>query len=235
MNGFEGYVGVRVGEGQLVDDLIFSLLFILFFVFSFVFHTHYHVFRKMVRDVFHVRERLSLFEEIDGNETLFRNFMIFQSLLLCSIGLYMVGRFYQYIPDYRDLRMNLFSIGVIFVILFTFYGFKRFLYRVAGMIFATFNLYEMWKAGYTATIGLWGVLLYIPILCLAFVKGYLPVYVFLFAFLYILWRFIIIHKTIYIFNVKGIGFLYIILYLCAQEILPLIFLYEGVICLYNLY
>ena len=107
MDGFEGYVGIRMGEGQLINDLIFSLLFVLLFVFSLVFHANYHLFLKMVRDVFYVKERLSLFEEIDGNETIFRSFMIFQSLLLCSIALFFIGRLYNYIPDYKDIVVQI--------------------------------------------------------------------------------------------------------------------------------
>ena len=37
MNIFEGYVGIRLWDEQLVDDVIFSLLLFLFVVFSFVF------------------------------------------------------------------------------------------------------------------------------------------------------------------------------------------------------
>ena len=30
MGTFEGYVGIRLWDGQLVDDVVFSLLFVLF-------------------------------------------------------------------------------------------------------------------------------------------------------------------------------------------------------------
>jgi hypothetical protein len=235
MDGFEGYVGIRVGEGQLIDDLIFSLVFVLLFVFSLVFHANCHLFLKMIRDVFYVKEHLSLFEEIDGNKTIFRSFMIFQSLLLCSICLFFTARLYNFIPDYPDVGTNMLFIGAVFVVLLLIYTIKQFLYNLIGTIFTTSNLYKIWRTGYTASVGFWGMLLYIPVLFLAFVKVYLNIYVLLFAFLYILWRFIIIHKTIYIFGIRGVGFLYIILYLCAQEILPFIFLYEGTIYLYNFY
>ena len=47
MNIFEGYVGIRLWDGQLVDDVIFSLLLFLFIVFSFVFRTNFQLFVKM--------------------------------------------------------------------------------------------------------------------------------------------------------------------------------------------
>ena len=50
MNIFEGYVGIRLWDGQLVDDVIFSLLLFLFIVFSFVFRTNFQLFVKMLKD-----------------------------------------------------------------------------------------------------------------------------------------------------------------------------------------
>ena len=36
MGTFEGYVGIRLWDGQLVDDVVFSLLFVLFMCFALV-------------------------------------------------------------------------------------------------------------------------------------------------------------------------------------------------------
>jgi hypothetical protein len=235
MEGFEGYVGIRVGDGQLINDMIFSVLFVLFIIFALVFHVNYRLFLKMIRDVFYVKERLSLFENIDGNETVFRSFMIFQSLALCSLFFFIVSHTYGYISDYQHIDINLLIIGTIFSILFLFYLFKRILYKLTGAIFVNPEAYKVWQMGYTASVGFWGVLLYFPVLCLAFIEIQAQVPLFMFILFYLFWRLVIIHKTIYIFNIKGMGFLYIILYLCAQEILPLIFLYKGILYLYNFY
>ena len=50
MGTFEGYVGIRLWDGQLVDDVVFSLLFVLFMCFALVFRTNYRLFLKMMRD-----------------------------------------------------------------------------------------------------------------------------------------------------------------------------------------
>ena len=57
MGTFEGYVGIRLWDGQLVDDVVFSLLFVLFMCFALVFRTNYRLFLKMMRDVVYVKER----------------------------------------------------------------------------------------------------------------------------------------------------------------------------------
>jgi hypothetical protein len=235
MDGFEGYVGIQIGDRQLVYDVVFSLLFGLLIVFAMVFHANSHLFMKMTRDIFHIKDRLSLFEDIGGNEAAFRRFMTFQSLFLFSIAAFLIGQSYGYIPDYQTVEMNLLTIGVIFVFLFAFYLFKQLLYNISGFIFAGTDLYKTWRTGYTASTGFLGVLLYIPVLCISFTEINTETPLLALLFLCLLWRIVIIYKTIYIFNVRGVGFIYIILYLCAQEILPVILLYEGIVYLYNLY
>ena len=235
MHGFEGYVGVRLWEGQLINDLIFSLLLALLIAFAIVFRSNYHLFEKMVRDVIHVKDRLSLFEEASGNETVFRNFMIFQSLFLCSLTLFLLSRKMDYIADYPDLASNMKIIGFIFIALTTFYLFKQAMYIAIGAIFTTPDQYRNWKVGYTAATGLWGVFLYLPVLWLSFIGIHAKVAIIMFVFLFIVWRLVIVYKSIRIFNIKSIGILYIFLYLCGQEILPLLFLYEGIKYLYNFY
>ena len=51
MGTFEGYVGIRLWDGQLVDDVVFSLLFVLFMCFALVFRTNYRLFLKMMQNV----------------------------------------------------------------------------------------------------------------------------------------------------------------------------------------
>ena len=67
MGTFEGYVGIRLWDGQLVDDVVFSLLFVLFMCFALVFRTNYRLFLKMMRDVVYVKERQTFwyFRHID--------------------------------------------------------------------------------------------------------------------------------------------------------------------------
>jgi hypothetical protein len=235
MDGFEGYVGVWMEGQQLFNDIVFSLLFALFIVFAFVFRVNYHLFMKMLRDAFYVRDRLSLFDDMDGNETIFRTFMIFQALFLSSLSLFIAGHFYGYVREYDTAKMYLMAFGVIFLVLFIFYWFKQLLYNLAGFIFAGPELYTTWRTGYIAATGLGGILLYFPVLCLAFTDVHIRISCVTLIVVYLLWRLLIAYKTILTFNTRGIGFLYIIIYLCAQEILPLVFLYEGIIYLYNFY
>ena len=215
MNIFEGYVGIRLWDGQLVDDVIFSLLLFLFIAFSFVFRTNFQLFVKMLKDAFLVKERQNLFDDVIGKSIFFfRNFMTFQVLFLSSIALIAVGRIYGFV-NYAEWQAVLSAIGTVFC------------------VFSDTDKYKLWKTSYNAIMGIWGVSLYVPVLWLVFVGTYVTIPIVMFCILYILCRFVIIYKTIRIFHKKSTGLLYISLYLCGQEILPLVFLYEGMVYLYN--
>lgn len=46
---FEGYVGIRLWDGQLVDDVIFSLLLSLLIAFAIIFRSNFQHFVKMLK------------------------------------------------------------------------------------------------------------------------------------------------------------------------------------------
>ncbi|MDR0750406.1 MAG: DUF4271 domain-containing protein [Tannerellaceae bacterium] len=232
MNSFDGYVGIRIWDGQLVNDAIFALLLALLIMFAFVYRSNYRLFAKMVRDVFYLKERLSLFETVIGNEFVFRNFMIFQSLFLTALSIFAVGHVYR-LFEFPDIRTNLGLISIIFLSVLLYYYFKQFLYGLIGFVFTDPEKYKFWKTNYYAITGFWGVWLYIPVFWLVFIGNYIEIALILFAVWYVLYRFWLIYKSVRIFHIRSMGFIYIFLYLCAQEILPLLFIYECLVYLYN--
>ena len=143
-----------------------------------------------------------------------------------------IARAYGYFNHLLENTV-LISIGLIMMVLILFYWCKRCFYYLLGVVFTDAPKYKFWKTNYNAIIGAWGICLYIPALWLVFVGSSIQIPVLLFVFFYILCRFVIIYKTIRIFHRKNSSFLYISLYLCGQGILPLVFLYEGIIHLYN--
>lgn len=229
---FEGYVGIRLWDGQQMDDIIFAMLLVLFISFAVVFRSNFRLFLKMLKDAVFIKERHSLFESSAGTEWLFRNFMIFQALFLCSIAAFAYDRIRGNLQNMGEKEMFM-TIGLFFTVLLLFYQFKRCCFSLLGYVFADPARYRFWKTNYNAIIGTWGVLLYIPVLWLIFVGSHVMIPIMVFVFLYILCRIVIIYKTIRIFHRKNTGLLYISLYLCSQEILPLVFLYEGMVHLYN--
>lgn len=232
MGTFEGYVGIRLWDGQWVDDLLSGLLLVLLVCFALVYRANGHLFGKMLRDVVYVKERQNLFENSGGSDWLFRSFMIFQALALCGACLFSLARADGYLDGLTGGGIRLF-LGLTLAGLLLFYACKRGFYYTVGLVFTDADRYKFWKTSYNAIMGAWGVSLYLPAAWLILVGGATRLPALLFLFSYILCRFAIIYKTIRIFHKKNSRFLYIILYLCGQEILPLFFLREGIIYLYN--
>ena len=235
MDSFEGYVGIRLWDGQLIDDLKFITLFAMLILFALVYHAHFRLFTKMLKDVFYTK-RQTLFEapvsNPIGREWFFRIFMTFQVLFLCSICLFAIARDGSYIKYGRDTEIVIY-IGLIFMILLGYYWLKQCFYYLLGLVFTDIGMFKIWKKSYNAVMGTWGVSLYVPVIWFVFVGSYTIIPITLFVILYILCRFAVIYKTIRIFHIKNNVFLYISLYLCGQEILPFVFLYKGIVYLYN--
>lgn len=229
----DGYVGIRLSDGQLVNDVIFALILVLFVLFSVVYRNNFRLFLKMLQDVQSVKERHSLFLLTSGREGFFRNFMTFQTLLLVSVTLFSIARIHGITNGAMSEGKALMALFVLFAVVFLYYQFKQWMYFSIGIVFSNRQKYKLWKSGYNAVIGTWGILLYLPVLWLSYVGGYHTIAIWLFIILFVLSRLVIIYKIIRIFYRKSENLFYLILYLCTQEILPLVFLYEGLVYLYN--
>lgn len=230
---FEGFVGIRLWDSQVLNDFLFTLIVTILILFALVFRFNYRACLKMFSDVLYIKERQSLFEKSAVSDFYFRLFMLFQALFLCTLFLF--SHFYS--RGYFDFELTiqniLLCIGGLFTIILLFFLFKWILYELTGMIFSDLNRFKTWRSSYLAIMGTWGVSLYIPAIWSALWGMYPTISAILFVCLYILCRFAIIDKTLRIFYKKNTSVLYISLYLCTQEILPLVFLYEGIVYLYN--
>lgn len=131
---FEGYVGIRLWDGQLVDDVIFSLLLSLLVAFAIIFRANYQHFIKMLKDVAYLKERQNLFDETVGKSgAFFRHFMIFQALFLCSIALFTIARVKGAVSHLGEKEV-LFTIVFIFCVLLLFFQFKQFCNSLLGFV-----------------------------------------------------------------------------------------------------
>lgn len=229
---FEGYVGIHLWSEQKTDDLLFSILLGMLLLFAIMFRCHAQQFMKMLKDSWSMKRRQSLFEVPVKENSFFHFFMLVQPILLSGLILFVVLYKLGYIVAETTVSI-LQNIGFYTAILCVFFLVKQCFYFVLGMVFGGADKYRWWKNGYDAIMGIWGATLYIPAIWLILVgiDGMIPVI--LFVTLYILCRFAIIYKIMRIFYTKNKGLFYISLYLCAQEILPLFFLYKGVVYLYN--
>ncbi len=229
---FEGYIGIPLDEGLFAEDLILCFLLALFITFAWVYRTNIQLFFKMLKDLWQVKARQNLFEDISGNEFFYGNFMTFQTLSLTTLFIFSFGCIEGYI-NYAYLPAFFISLFSIYLFITVFYLLKKAMYNLLGFVFADPEKFSLWKSSYHASIRTWGITLYLPVLWMVFLESYYWIPILMFVFLYILCRFVILYKSIQIFFTKNHGLFFISLYLCAVEILPLILLCQGLINLYN--
>ncbi|MDR1408436.1 MAG: DUF4271 domain-containing protein [Tannerella sp.] len=230
---FDGYTGIRLGDGQFYYDMLLLSVILLSALFSAIFKYFYPLFVKMGKDLMSLKERQSIFDTDVRKNVFFDGFMQFQTIFLITVFCFLA--YYQYVGRQNlDIQPSFTVLFIIFFTVFVYALFKRLLYYAYGHIFSEKGEYKLWSANYDTICYIWEMLLYFPVLWLIFDNKHVVATSVLFLFIYILFRIAVIYITIRIFYDKNTGFLYLSLYLCAQEIIPLLFLYEGFKYLHNI-
>ncbi|MDR2916733.1 MAG: DUF4271 domain-containing protein [Tannerella sp.] len=230
---FEGYSGIYLHDITFSNDIVLVIVLILLSAFALIFRLNVPLFGKMISNISAGEQRQSIFETTERDSFLFNTFMTFQTLLLCSIYIFSVAVKYKYFIK-PDILTTLASIGILLIFLFIFYMFKKSLYALFGHIFAEKSAYRMIFTNYQALFCTWGIFLYIPVLWILLIGKYIFTAIAMMTISYLLFRAILVFRFIHIFFNKNTGLLFLSLYLCAQEIIPLVFLYEGLIYMYNI-
>ena len=230
---FEGYTGMQLNDVTFSNDIMLLIVLILLLTFAFIFRLNIPLFGKMISNISSGEQRLSIFETTKKDSFLFTSFMTFQTLLLCSIFIFTTTVEYKYILK-PDTVTTFTATGILLIILFIFFLFKRALYALFGHIFIEKSANKMLFTNYQAIFCTWGIFLYFPVLWILLVGKYFFIAITFMIISYLLFRLILIYRFFYIFFNKNTGLLFFSLYLCGQEIVPLVFLYEGLIYMYNI-
>ena len=217
--GLEGYTGMGWEDGLLIQDILTLVLIVLLSIFAYAFYTCLPLFEKMIRGVFSLKERQNLFDTATSESVFFNVFMRFQALFLYAVILFLVFCHITGIEIQRfSQAFSLMSILLIMLILI--YLLKRLLYYLYGRVFISKGKYKLWNTNYHTLFYLCGICLYLPVVWLMLSNDYFIYALVLFCAIFVLFRISVIYIKIRIFYNKNNGFLFLMLYLCAQEIVP---------------
>lgn len=230
---FEGYTGIHLNDTTFSSDILLIVVIVLLSAFALIFRLNIPLFGKMISNINAGEQRQSLFDTTERDSFLFNAFMTFQTLLLFSIFLFSTVAEYNHFTN-PNTPITLIITIILLIILFLFYLFKKVIYNIFGRIFVEKSVCKMMFVNYQGLFCTWGVSLYLPVLWMLLVGKYALVAYTLFAISYLSFRITLIHRFARIFFNKNTGLLFFSLYLCAQEIIPLVFLYEGLIYMYNI-
>ena len=107
-----------------------------------------------------------------------------------------------------------------------YYIFQLAAYNTVGYIFTSTERRSAWIAGFNASQSMLGIALIIPVLLAVFYPAADKAVIVIAASLYFIARLLFIVKGFRIFFINFSSLLYFILYLCALEIIPVLFVYK---------
>lgn len=175
-----------------------------------------------------VKDRHSIFTNITVNETQLRFALLFQTFIAEGITLFFL------INDFLTIQSeNTTSLVVILCCISAalFYWMQMLIYHLLGFVFSDPGHTRQCVESFSSVNSLLGLVLFPVILCMIYIPACTSTMLMITGICYILSRIIFIYKGIKIFLSDIYGLVYIILYLCAVEIAPLLLLYKGAILL----
>lgn len=223
-------------EGQLRtaplagSDLLALVMLTTFLLVAFAYRGgHKHLF-QLVRYLFGIKERASIFVDSTVNESRFRFALLNQTFIAEGVILYCSLR--AYIPDIRSVGEGAGLLCALLLCL-TFYFFQWVAYRLLGYVFSDKTRTDLWIDSFISIQSLLGIVLFPVALMMVYLPVPVGVSVRIAVFFYLLSRIIFIYKSAKIFLRDMYGILYFILYLCAMEIAPLFLWSKWAFILYD--
>jgi len=208
----------------------FILFFICFFIIVGILSNRnkflLHLFNRLYRN----KERNSMFYETLTNESFSKALLCILTILLLSIIFYCYAIHEHFITITKLTDMLLF-LGKISLVLLIFFLYKLFTYSAIGAIFFNKEMKTQWNDDFFSLISINGIFLFLPALIVFYVETLYAFCLYFLVFYLILNLFFIFYKIFSIFFYKKQHLLYFILYLCAQEIIPLYLVYRGFVYL----
>ena len=223
----------KIAERPLLYNTMFFLFLFCFIIIANVFHSGKKLLPSMVSELFSQKDRKSIFSATVSNEVYGKLQLCLQTVIISSIFIYKVFSTHFQVID-MSVKNALLLIGgsSLLMILFIFY--KWLAYFVVGKVFFGKESFSQWMGSFSSLIGIMGVILFVPVLFMFYIDS---IYTFCLIFIVIcllLFVIIAIYKTFVLFFHDISLLLHLFLYLCAQEIIPLLFLYKGLVYLFNI-
>ena len=227
----EGLYAEKRPTSPVENPLIVGLLILSFAFFAISYRRGAKYLNHLFTSLFKTKSRGNLFDETTINENQLRLSLIILTFITEGIALY-----YALIaPLVTNSNHTPYCMLVCIAICTLYYLLQKGIYRLLGNIFSSRQQTDGFIESFTSTNIFIGLFFTPFILLILFVPGMTQVGTFICFILYILARFIIIYKGIRFFLPHIYNLLYIILYLCALEIIPLILVGKLAVYVYNLF
>lgn len=217
--------GIEGASRQTVigrDSGILTILVLLFVFLALNVRNSRHMFSHFFDELGSLKDRNNAFDEHTSNETRLTLLLIGQFIVCAGILLYVTAT-----VESRPDDIGIFT-GVARTsgLMAAYYIFQLAAYNTVGYIFTSSERRAAWIAGFNASQSMLGLALIIPVLLAVFYPSADKAVIVIAATLYFIARLLFIVKGFRIFFINFSSLLYFILYLCALEIIPVLFVYK---------
>ena len=206
----------------------FIIFFICFFIIVSLISNRNKFLLSIFSGLFRNKDRQNMFYEAVTNENLNKLFLCFQTILILSMIFYCYA-IHEHFLSITTLAQMLLFLGKCSLIFIAFFLYKFFTYSIIGTIFFKKETVTQWNGDFFSLISLNGIFLFLPALILFYVETAYTLCIGFMIFYLIINLFFIFYKIHALFFQGKQLLLYFILYLCAQEIIPLYLVYRGFI------
>ena len=218
----------KISESPKLFDSIFIIFLICFIIISRVLSRKAKMFLALPEELFRLKERKSIFNESVSHELYVKLLLLVQTIIILSIFLYLV-----FVNNNNSELINISefyeSIGKICLFLVIFFFYKWVSYNVVGKIFFQKEALSKWLENFIALICILGMVIFVPVLLMFYIKWMFSFCYFFVIFCILIVVIIVIYRTFVLFfhDIRQLHYLF--LYLCAQEIAPLLVFYQGLV------
>ena len=232
MGEFEGFEGIKSSLFLWGNDTLLFLIFALLVCFAMVYNSNFILFHRMIDDILSFKGKKKGID-IGSKRWIVYKYCYYQMAAISSLLLLEGASYIGYFQPKSYANVHIFLL-IIFIFILLFEAIKRGLNTILAWTFKLQEPFKLWRSSARNIMSIWGILLFFPAFIALLVQGGSPSAVTFFLLSYILARFLIFYKSIFIFHLKPLGYLFLCSYLCALEILPLYFMCKGTLFLYKI-
>ncbi len=220
----------KISENSQITDSVFIVFLTCFIIISRVLSSKARMFLSLPEELFRLKERKSIFNKTVGNELYVKLLLLFQTIVILSLFSFTASSHHQNreFSNISDFYMDIGKIGLLYLVFFIY---KWISYNVIGKIFFAKEPLSQWLNNFISLICLFGIVIFIPVVLMFYVDWMFPFCYFFVLFCILAVIIIVIYRTYVLFfhNIRELHYLF--LYLCGQEIAPLLILHQGLIYL----
>jgi len=211
------------------NSAILSMVVCTMLLVVFSLHHYPRYFKRLTQNLWNVRTRTNAFDDSRMNDihtfgAMSLQTIVYEALLILSVVVSTGGNY--------DSRATVMLAFAMLVLTGGYYLWQILAYRFIGFVFADKGSTEQWIQGFYSSQCILGFLLLIPVLLGLFYPASIKIVALVSILLYAIARIIFICKGFRIFYHNSFSLVYFILYLCNVEIIPLIFMYRGIVSIH---